>query len=63
MALAREAHAWVEAVAQPRIWNDPTMTGAFASAVHLAYHLGAIRQIDPTAKGPADSGVTAGAEV
>jgi hypothetical protein len=63
MALAREAHAWVDAVAQPRIWNDQTMTGALASAVHLAYHLGAIRQIDRTAKGPADSGVTAGAEV
>jgi hypothetical protein len=62
MALAREAHAWAEAVAQPRIWNHEMMTGALASAVHLAYHLGAIRQIDRMAQGPADSGVTAGAE-
>jgi hypothetical protein len=56
MALAREAHAWVEAAAQPRVWNDTTMTGALASAVHLAYHLGAIRQIDRNARGPADPG-------
>ena len=53
MALAREAHAWMESVAQPRVWNDTTMTGALASAVHLAYHLGAIRQIDRTTRGPA----------
>jgi hypothetical protein len=53
MALAREAHAWVESMQQPRLWNDTTLTGALASAVHLAYHLGAIRQIDRTAKGPA----------
>jgi hypothetical protein len=57
MALAREAHAWVEDVAQPRVWTQTTMTGALASAVHLAYHLGAIRQIDRSAKGPADPGV------
>jgi hypothetical protein len=63
MALAREAHAWMEAAAQRRIWNDETMTGALASAVHLAYHLGAIRQIDRTAKGPEDSGAAASAEV
>jgi hypothetical protein len=63
MALAREAHAWMAAAAQPREWTDETMTGALASAVHLAYHLGAIRQIDRTAKGPAESGVAAGAEV
>jgi hypothetical protein len=58
MALAREAHAWIEAAARPRAWNDETMTGALASVVHLAYHLGAIRQLDRTAKGPADPGIT-----
>jgi hypothetical protein len=56
MALAREAHAWMASAAQPREWTDTTLTGALASAVHLAYHLGAIRQIDQTAKGPADPG-------
>jgi hypothetical protein len=54
MALAREAHAWVESAAQPRPWNETTITGALASAVHLAYHFGAIRQIDRTTKGPAE---------
>jgi hypothetical protein len=52
MALAREAHAWQESAAQPRVWNEATLTGAVASAVHLAYHLGAIRQIDRTTSGP-----------
>jgi hypothetical protein len=56
MALAREAHAWMESAAQPREWNDTTLTGALAGAAHLAYHLGAIRQIEPTAKGPSDPG-------
>jgi hypothetical protein len=56
MAVAREAHAWMASAAQPRAWTATTLTGALASAVHLAYHLGAIRQIDRTARGPADPG-------
>jgi hypothetical protein len=62
MALAREAHAWIESAAQPRVWDETTLTGALASAAHLAYHLGAIRQIDPATRGPADPGARSSSE-
>jgi len=52
-ALARQSRGWMIAVQQPRDWDDVELTGILASAVHLAYHLGAIRQIDPAARGPA----------
>lgn len=51
-ALAREAHAWAIAVAQPHHLDDVELTGMLASAVHLGYHLGAIRQVDAAARGP-----------
>jgi hypothetical protein len=44
----------MESAALPRVWSETTLTGAIASAVHLAYHLGAIRQIDRTTRGPAE---------
>lgn len=50
--LASEARAWLDAAAHPRAWDDTTLTGALASAVHLAYHLGAIRQLDSATAGP-----------
>jgi hypothetical protein len=52
-ALATEAHAWVAASGQRRDWDDVTLTAALSSAVHLAYHVGAIRQIQHAASGPA----------
>ena len=51
-ALASEAHAWQTALAEPREWGHVTLTGALASIIHLAYHVGAIRQIDAAASGP-----------
>ncbi len=51
-ALAREARAWLRAVDLRREWDDAELTGMLASAVHLAYHVGAIRQIDAAASGP-----------
>jgi hypothetical protein len=51
-ALAREARRWLVAVEQPRECDEVELTGMLASAVHLAYHLGAIRQIDSAARGP-----------
>lgn len=51
-ALAREARAWLHNAEQPRDWTDVELTGILASAVHLAYHLGAIRQLDERARGP-----------
>jgi hypothetical protein len=51
-ALADEARAWVKASGERRNWDHVTLAGALASAVHLGYHLGAIRQIQRSASGP-----------
>jgi hypothetical protein len=50
--LAVEAAAWVEAAGTPRPWDADTLNGAIGSIVHLAYHIGAIRQVDAAARGP-----------
>jgi hypothetical protein len=47
-----EAEAWILAAERPREWDRLTLTGTMASVVHLAYHLGAIRQLDASASGP-----------
>jgi hypothetical protein len=51
-ALAGEASAWTAACRDRREWNEFSITEAFASAVHMAYHLGAIRQMSREASGP-----------
>ena len=51
-ALADEARAWRKAAAERQEWDEVTLTGALASAVHLAYHVGSIRQIERAASGP-----------
>jgi len=51
--LAGEVHRWLEALRTPREVNRQEMSGVVASVAHLAYHVGAIRQIDRTARGPA----------
>jgi catechol 2,3-dioxygenase-like lactoylglutathione lyase family enzyme len=56
-ALAREARAWLEAVKRPRTWDDTAATDALGSVAHLAYHLGAIRQLASAAAGPRAAGV------
>ena len=43
--LGRQAHDWKDAVTQPREWDELSVTGAIASAAHVAYHFGAIKQI------------------
>jgi DinB family protein len=50
--LADEVRAWRAAWQEPREWDDVTMNNALSSAAHLAYHVGAIRQIDQAASGP-----------
>ena len=50
--LRAEARRWIEAVQRPRALDDIELTGIIASVAPLAYHLGAIRQIDPSARGP-----------
>ena len=50
--LRAEAHRWLEALRTPRDVNAIELTGLVASVAHLAYHLGAIRQINRDARGP-----------
>jgi len=50
--LRDEARRWLEALGTERDVSDTELTGMIASIPHLAYHLGAIRQIDKHARGP-----------
>lgn len=50
--LQDEAHRWLKALSTPRDVNDIEFTGLMSSIAHLAYHLGAIRQINKGARGP-----------
>jgi hypothetical protein len=54
--LADEAHRWLEALRRPRDVMPIELNGMIGSIAHLAYHLGAIRQIDRTARGPGANG-------
>ena len=51
-ALATEARAWLETLRSPRDYDEMELNGVIASISHLAYHLGAIRQIDRSIRGP-----------
>ncbi len=50
--LSQEIQAWRTALGSPREVNHIELTGMISSIAHLAYHLGAIRQIDAQARGP-----------
>lgn len=50
--LTEEAHRWLGALATPRQVADIELAGMLGSIAHLAYHLGAIRQINKGARGP-----------
>jgi hypothetical protein len=50
--LADAARRWQQALKQPRDLSDVELNGVIGSTAHLAYHLGAIRQIDASAQGP-----------
>jgi hypothetical protein len=52
--LRDEAHRWLEALHPAREVTDIELTGMIASIAHLAYHLGAIRQIDKQTRGPTE---------
>lgn len=52
-AFEREVREWMTQVKQvDREWDATTVSGVIASAVHLAYHIGAIRQLAVAASGP-----------
>jgi hypothetical protein len=50
--LRDEAHRWRKALASPREVTEAEFMGVVGSIAHLAYHLGAIRQINKAARGP-----------
>ena len=49
---ADEAHRWLESLTKPREIDQSELNSVVASVAHLAYHVGAIRQIDLSARGP-----------
>lgn len=50
--LRDEAHRWLAALGSARDVTDVELTGMAASIAHLAYHLGAVRQIAKSMRGP-----------
>jgi hypothetical protein len=50
--LRDETHRWRQALSSPRDASDVEFSGMVASIAHLAYHLGAIRQINKQVRGP-----------
>lgn len=54
-AFATETRKWLAVVGEPREVKEPEMTSMIASVVHLAYHVGAIRQMDRKLRGPSGS--------
>jgi hypothetical protein len=50
--LRGEADRWLAALKTPRDAHALEVTGMIASVAHLAYHVGAIRQISRQARGP-----------
>lgn len=55
-ALRQQVDAWLTALAQPKDLSGHELNGVIASVAHLAYHLGAIRQIHAGLRGPKDTG-------
>ena len=50
--LGQETERWLEILRTPREVADVELTGMIGSIAHLAYHLGAIRQIQKSTRGP-----------
>ena len=51
--LRSEVRRWHRALGIPRQLSGMELNGVIGSVAHLAYHLGAIRQIDRSTRGPA----------
>ena len=51
-ALGKQIARWERVVAEPREMSQLELNGVVASVAHLAYHLGAIRQINKSIQGP-----------
>jgi hypothetical protein len=50
--LRTEATRWLDALGTPREVQPIELNGMVGTIAHLAYHLGAIRQIDQATRGP-----------
>jgi hypothetical protein len=50
--LRDETRRWLESLRAPRATDEISLDNIIGSIAHLAYHLGAIRQIDRSARGP-----------
>jgi hypothetical protein len=50
--LREETQRWLEVLQSPREVSSIELAGMISSVAHLAYHLGAIRQISKTVRGP-----------
>lgn len=57
-ALRAEVEPWLEVLRTPRETTWIELTGMISSIAHLAYHLGAIRQIARGARGPREGTFT-----
>jgi hypothetical protein len=53
--LRSEATRWLNALATAREVKEIELNGMIGSIAHLAYHLGAIRQMNSSARGPTES--------
>lgn len=54
IGLRDEAAKWLVVLRTPREVHGIELSGMIGSIAHLAYHLGAIRQINSTLRGPAE---------
>jgi hypothetical protein len=52
--LRDEGAKWLTVLRTPREVQDLELSGMIGSIAHLAYHVGAIRQINSSARGPAE---------
>jgi hypothetical protein len=50
--LRDEAHRWLQVLQSPPEADEVELAGVVGSVAHLAYHLGAMRQINKDARGP-----------
>jgi hypothetical protein len=57
--LRDEAHRWLRVLQSPREVSAVELAGMAGSVGHLAYHLGAIRQINKALRGPREGTFTA----
>jgi hypothetical protein len=56
--LRANASSWMQTLRTARDIDDTELNGLIGSVAHLAYHLGAIRQINRGARGPTESSQT-----